>query len=84
MIVEDHRNISCGGDPFNYLKSVMKGLSIQLDEGQDATILLLREKFPYQRSTYDGLARTTKLSVVDLREENGEVSVLVRKPKEVK
>ncbi len=84
MIVEDHRNISCGGDPFNYLKSVMKGLSIQLDEAQDATILLLREKFPYQRSTYEGLARTTKLSIMDLKEENGEVSVLVRKPREVK
>ena len=82
MIVEDHRNISCGGDPFNYLKSVMKGLSIELEAGQDAKVLLLKEKFPYQRSTYEGLARTTHLSVIDLSDTNGEVTVFLRKPQQ--
>ena len=46
MIVEDQRNVSCGGDPFNYLKSVMKGLSISLEPGQDAEILVMKDKFP--------------------------------------
>lgn len=82
MITEDHRNVSCGGDPFNYLKSVMKGINIQLDPGQDAEILVLKEKFPYTRETFEGLARTTKLSLVDLKEEDTDLKLYVRKPKE--
>ncbi len=82
MIKEDHRNISCGGDPFNYLKSVMKGLNIQLEEGQDAEILVLKEKFPYSKGTYEGLARTTKLSLVEVKESGPDVEIFVRKPKE--
>ncbi len=82
MITEDHRNVSCGGDPFNYLKSVMKGLNIQLDPGQDAEILLLKEKFPYTKETFEGLARTTKLALVDLKEEGTDLQLYVRKPQE--
>lgn len=82
MIKEDHRNISCGGDPFNYLKSVLKGLNIQLDPGQDAEILVLKEKFPYSRGTYEGLAKTTKLSLVDVKESGPDVEIYVRKPKD--
>lgn len=82
MITEDHRNVSCGGDPFNYLKSVMKGLNIQLDPGQDAEILLLKEKFPYTRETFEGLARTTKLSLIDVKKEGDDLQLFVRKPQE--
>lgn len=82
MITEDHRNVSCGGDPFNYLKSVMKGLNIQLDPGQDAEILVLKDKFPYDRETFEGLARTTKLSLVDIKETDSDFELYVRKPKE--
>lgn len=81
MLIEDHRNISCGGDPFNYLKSVMKAVSIQLDQGQDAKILLLRDKFPYGRGTFEGLARTTGLTVQDVDNGEKEVTVVVRKPR---
>lgn len=80
MITEDHRNVSCGGDPFNYLKSVLKGLNIQLEPGQDAEVLVLKEKFPYERTTFEGLARTTKLSLVDVKEEGTDIRLLVRKP----
>lgn len=80
MIIEDHRNISCGGDPFSYLKSVMKGLNIQLDPGQDAEILLLREKFPYDSGTFEGLAKTTKLLLVGVEDGKQEVKLLLRKP----
>ncbi len=79
MLKEDHRNITCGGDPFNYLKSVLKGLSIQLDSGQDAEILLSRDKFGYDRNTFDGLARTTKLKIVSIEEKGQDISVVVRK-----
>ncbi len=82
MIQEDHRNISCGGDPFNYLKSVLKGINIQLEPGQDAEILVLKEKFPYSKGTYEGLAKTTKLSLVDVKESGPDVQIFVRKPKE--
>lgn len=82
MIQEDHRNISCGGDPFNYLKSVLKGLNIQLEPGQDAEIMVLKEKFPYSRGTYEGLAKTTKLSLIDVKESGPDVEIYVRKPKE--
>lgn len=82
MITEDHRNVSCGGDPFNYLKSVMKGLNIQLDPGQDAEILLLKDKFPYNRETFEGLARTTKLAVVEVNETGTDINLHVRKPRD--
>ncbi|MCL4421178.1 MAG: hypothetical protein M1477_05770 [Candidatus Thermoplasmatota archaeon] len=80
MIVEDQRNISCGGDPFNYLKSVMKGLSISLDPGQDAEILVMKDKFPYSRDIFESLARGTKLLLTDLRESADEFNIYVRKP----
>ena len=79
MLVEDHRNISCGGDPFNYLKSALKGIYFQLDPGQDAQILLLKEKFPYDEEIFEGLARTSKLKLVNVDEKDGEVSVIVRR-----
>ena len=80
MIVEDHRNISCGGDPFSYLKSVMKGLNIQMEPGQDAKILLLREKFPYDPGTFEGLAKTTKLLLVGVEDGKKEINLILRKP----
>jgi hypothetical protein len=80
MIVEDQRNVFCGGDPFNYLKGVMKGLSLSLDPGQDAEILVLKEKFPYSRDIFESLARGTKLLLTDLKENEGELNIYVRKP----
>lgn len=82
MITEDHRNVSCGGDPFNYLKSVLKGLNILLDPGQDAEVLVLKEKFPYTKDTFEGIARATKLSLVDLKEDGPDFHVYVRKPQQ--
>ena len=80
MIVEDQRNVACGGDPFNYLKSVMKGLSISLEPGQDAEILVMRDKFPYSREIFESLARGTKLALIDVRENGDEFDIYVRKP----
>ncbi|CAC12184.1 hypothetical protein [Thermoplasma acidophilum] len=79
MMVEDQRNITCGGDPFNYLKSTLKGLAFQLEPGQDVKVLLLKEKFPFGREVYEGLARTSKFKLVDLQENNGEIAVILRK-----
>lgn len=79
MLIEDHRYISCGGDPFNYIKSTMKGLYYQLDPGQDAKIMLLKEKFPYERNIFEGVARTSKLTLYDMEETDEEVSLFVRR-----
>ncbi len=79
MLTEDHRHISCGGDPFNYLKSVMKGLYFQLDPGQDANILIEKEKFPYSKELFDGMANASKLKITRYEEKNGEISMIVRK-----
>lgn len=81
MLIDDERNVSCGGDPFNFLKSVMKGLAVQLDQGQDATVLVIREKFPYDRPIFEGLANNAKLSLIDLKEEGTDLSILLRKPR---
>lgn len=82
MLIEDHRYVSCGGDPFNYIKSTLKGLFYQLEPGQDAEIMLLKEKFPYERSTFEGLARTSKLNLYDMKEEKEEVFIFVRRTNE--
>lgn len=79
MLVEDHRYVSCGGDPFNYLKSTLKGLYFQLEPGQDAQIMLLKEKFPYDRNTFEGMVRTSKLALFDYNEGEEEVSLFVRR-----
>ena len=79
MIVEDHRRVSCGGDPFNYLKSVLKGLSFQLDPGQDAQVLLDREKFSYSRDIFEGMGRTSRLRLVEIKEMPEEIDLVFRK-----
>ncbi len=79
MIVEDQRNIVCGGDPFNYLKSTLKGLSFQVDPGEDVKLIVLKDKFPYDRSVYEGLARTSRFKVTDFSENDGEVSIVMRR-----
>ena len=79
MLIEDHRNISCGGDPFNYLRSVLKGLSIQLDQGQDATVLLLKEKFPYDEAFFESMSGVMKLKLVEMQTDGVEISLHLRK-----
>lgn len=79
MLEEDHRNITCGGDPFNYIKSVIKGLYFQLDPGQDARIMVLREKFPYERNVFESLAKNSKLKVVSFEEKDKELHIIVRR-----
>ncbi|MHB1492132.1 MAG: hypothetical protein ACYCP1_00585 [Thermoplasmataceae archaeon] len=80
MIVEDHRYISCGGDPFNYMKSVFKGLSIELDPGKEAEVMAMSEKFPYEKKVFEGLAATTKLKLQELKKEGDEIHIFLIKP----
>ncbi|MCL4359153.1 MAG: hypothetical protein M1463_02930 [Candidatus Thermoplasmatota archaeon] len=79
MLVEDQRNISCGGDPFNYLKSLLKGLFFDLSPGQDAKVLLLSEKFPYKRDLFESLSKNSRLKLVEMKEEHGEIELIIRR-----
>ncbi|MCL5800531.1 MAG: hypothetical protein M1341_04360 [Candidatus Thermoplasmatota archaeon] len=79
MIIEDHRNISCGGDPFNYLKSVLKSLQFSLEPGQEAMVQVLKEKFPYEERLFDAVGNTYSLKLVDFKEHGGEVDVIFRR-----
>ncbi len=79
MIIEDHRNISCGGDPFNYLKSVLKSLQFSLEPGQEAMVQILKEKFPYEERLFDAVGSTYSLKLVDFQEHGGEVDVIFRR-----
>ncbi|QRF76359.1 hypothetical protein Thermo_01880 [Thermoplasmatales archaeon] len=79
MFVEDQRNISCGGDPFNYLKSVLKGLYFDLSAGQDAKVLLLSEKFPYKKDIFDNLSKISHLKLIEMKVENGEIELHLRR-----
>ncbi|EQD67805.1 hypothetical protein B1B_05805 [mine drainage metagenome] len=80
MLIDDERNVSCGGDPFNFLKSVMKGLYIQLDPGQDAEVLVTKEKYPYGKDIFSALASNAKLTLVDLVVNGKDFNIFVRKP----
>ncbi|MCL4314207.1 MAG: hypothetical protein M1454_00550 [Candidatus Thermoplasmatota archaeon] len=79
MIVEDHRNISCGGDPFNYLKSVLKGLQFSLEDGQEAQILLMQDKFPYEKRLFESVGEVYNLMLLSYLASSGEISVTYRK-----
>lgn len=82
MLVDDERTVACGGDPFNFLKGVLKGVAVQLDQGQDAKVIVIHEKFPYERIIFEGLANSVKLKLIDLQEEGADLSIILRKPKD--
>lgn len=82
MIVDDERNVSCGGDPVTFMKSVMKGLYYQLDPGQDAKILILHEKYPYEKMIFEGIANSAKVVLVSIDDDGTEIELVIRRPKD--
>ncbi len=79
MIVDDERNVSCGGDPITFLKSVMKGLYYQLEPGQDAKILVLHEKYPFEKNIFEGIANSAKVKLVTMDDDGNEIHLLIRR-----
>ncbi len=77
MIEEDYRYITCGGDPFTYLKSAFRAMKIELESGQEGRMLFLREKFPYDKNIFQSLASQSKLELKRFLEENGELTIEV-------
>jgi hypothetical protein len=63
MIEEDYRYISCGGDPFMYLKSTFKATKMELEPGQEIRIFLSKEKFPYEKNIFESLASQNHLKI---------------------
>ncbi|MCL4335055.1 MAG: hypothetical protein M1402_03045 [Candidatus Thermoplasmatota archaeon] len=79
MIIDDERNVACGGDPVTFLKGVMKGLYFQLEPGQDAKILLLKEKYPFDIEVFRGIASSARVNLLEFKEESGEIELLIRR-----
>ncbi|MHB1440020.1 MAG: hypothetical protein ACYCSO_09835 [Cuniculiplasma sp.] len=80
MIEEDYRYISCGGDPFTYLKSAFRAMKIELEPGQEGRMLLLKEKFPYEKNIFNSLASQNKMEISKFEEKDGELTVeMIRK-----
>lgn len=75
MIEEDYRYITCGGDPFTYLKSAFRAMKIELEPGQEGKMLFMKEKFPYDKSIFDSLASQNGMEINEFSEKDGELSV---------
>ena len=80
MIEEDYRYISCGGDPFTYLKSAFRAMKIELEPGQEGRMRLLKEKFPHEKNIFNSLASQNKMEISKFEEKDGELTVeMIRK-----
>ncbi|MDG7045119.1 MAG: hypothetical protein JRN02_07085 [Nitrososphaerota archaeon] len=79
MIVEDLRNVTCGDDPLTYLRNTMKLLYFECAPGQEANLLLMKSRFPYERPVFESLASINKLEMLNFIEQNGEISVHLKR-----
>ncbi len=75
MIEEDYRYITCGGDPFTYLKSAFRAMKIELEPGQEGAMTFLKEKFPYDKSIFESLASQNSMELRNFSEKDGELRV---------
>ena len=75
MLEEDYRYISCGGDPFLYLKSTFKATKLELEPGQEIRILLSKDKFPYEENIFQSLANQNKLRITSFKVENNDLII---------
>ena len=81
MIEEDYRYVSCGGDPFTFIKSAIKSMKIQLEPGQEGKIIVMKEKFPYSRDIFKAMAAQNKMDLEELLFDGEEMSlVFIRNP----
>jgi hypothetical protein len=79
MIEMDYRNVSCGGDPFNFLMSSIKSIQIEIEHSDTVKVMLIKDKFPYDNKTFERIVNYCKLSIVDICRENNEIYLLLRK-----
>ncbi len=79
MIIEDQRKITCGGDPFNYLLSTLKGIALDINRGDTVNLLLMADKFPYDVEKFKQILNFVKLDFVDLKKNKGELSIVFKK-----
>ncbi len=79
MIIEDQRKITCGGDPFNYLLSTLKGIALDINKGDTVNLLLMENKFPYDEEKFRQILNFVKLDLIDLKRNEGEIGIIFRK-----
>jgi len=41
MIEEDYRNVSCGGDPFNFLMSTIKSIQLDIKSSDSVKVMII-------------------------------------------
>ncbi|WMT51586.1 MAG: hypothetical protein RE471_01580 [Ferroplasma sp.] len=79
MLEEDYRNISCGGDPFNFLLSTMKSIGITMEEKNTVKLMVMDAKFRYSDEIFKKMARYSQLEIESIVRENGEIYLFLRK-----
>jgi hypothetical protein len=75
VIEEDYRYVSCGGDPFTFIKSAIKAMKLQLDPGQEGKIIVMSDKFPYSKEIFESLSRQNSMDLRDMKVEGEELSL---------
>jgi hypothetical protein len=79
MLEEDYRNISCGGDPFNFLMANIKSLAVDIKQSDIVKIMMLKDKFPYNDKVFERIAKFCKLNVIRIEREGDEIHLILKK-----
>ncbi len=79
MIEIDYRNISCGGDPFNFLMSSIKSIQIEIKSSDIVKVMIMKDKFPYDDKTFEKIVNHARLNLIKIERINGEAYLTLKK-----
>ena len=79
MIEEDYRNVSCGGDPFNFLMSTIKSIQLDIKSSDSVKVMIIEDKFPYADKIFEKIANYCKLDLVNIERVNNEIHLILKK-----
>jgi len=79
MIEIDYRNVSCGGDPFNFLMSSIKSIQIEINQSEIVKVIIIKDKFPYDNKTFEKIVNYSKLSLINIDRINNEIHLTLEK-----
>ena len=79
MMEEDYRNVSCGGDPFNFLMSTIKSIQLDIKLSDYVKVMIMEDKFPYTDKIFEKIANYYKLNFVSIERVNNEIHLILEK-----
>ncbi len=79
MIEEDYRNVSCGGDPFNFLMSTIKSIQLDIKLSDYVKVMIMEDKFPYTDKIFEKIANYCQLDLVNIERTNNEIHLILKK-----